>query len=229
MNQQEIDELILDHEKWFKNHNVGVKLVLAGENISGISFKTRSLHQAEFSEVQFRDCDFTGSQMYRLKLNSCAFENCLMNEAAMDDSLISNISISGSFLEKSSFDGIIAKSMKCKNNSMKSGTWIKSSITDFTLETCDLSHSSFRRSYLNECKMIQCSITECDFIRSKLVDTEFVKVNVTNSLFDHASLDGFKFHELFGKPGSQNEAKYNRIYPLDPNGATNNQISSPWS
>lgn len=213
MTQSDIDELVIDHEKWFKNHAVGAKLVLAGENISGISFKTRSLHQAEFSEVKFRDCDFTEAQMYRLKLSSCAFENCLMNEAAMDDSLISNLSIYGSFLDKSSFDGIIAKSMICKNNSMKSGTWIKSSITDFTLEDCDLSRSSFRRAYLNGCKMIQCSIAECDFIRSKIVDAEFVKVIVTNSLFDQSSLEGFRFHEISGKPGSHKEAKYPSYRP----------------
>jgi uncharacterized protein YjbI with pentapeptide repeats len=193
MTQTDIDNLISDHEKWFKNHSVGAKLILKGENISGISFKSRNLHQSEFSGIRFKDCDFTGSQMYRLNMSTCTYEDCIMNEAALDDSLISDLSITGSSLEKASFDGIIGKSIKCRKNSMKSSTWIKSSITDFTLEDCDLSRSSFRRSYLRECKMKSCSITESDFTRSKLLDSELVAVIVTKAIFDESSLDGFRY------------------------------------
>ncbi|GEM_PF-5859076 len=229
MQQADLEKIISDHEKWFKDHAVGAKLILKDGVFAEVSFKGRILHQSEFTQVKFQKCDFTGTQMYRLKMESCTFEECLLDQAELDDSVINGLTITGTSMEKSSFDGCIVKSMECRKNSIKSSTWIKSALTDMIMEDCDLSSSSFRRAYLKGCKLSRCTLTECDLIRSKIVDSEFVNVNVSKSLFDESSLDGFKFHGLEGMPASQKATEFKRIFYSDPTSGALHPKAKPWT
>ena len=129
------------------------------------------LPKGEYDNCNFRDCNFSGSDLSGIRFMDCTYTGCDL----------SNVKVL-----KSSFHESIFK--ECKMLGFHFDNCDQLGLT-IRFENCQLDHSSFFQVKLNHTVFLKTSLREVDFTETDLRNTNLDECDLLNATFDHTNLE----------------------------------------
>jgi len=146
--QEELNELISEHESWLKDPNQGKQLSLAAADLSGLAFS------GDLTDSVFSGCDVSYSTFSTANLTKAALTKCDLSHSTIDvraiQAKLDAVDLTGSRLSKSRFND-------CK-------------FTKVTLDRADLSDVHFVRGTFSQVDLSRATTTNVDFSDSSFSD-----------------------------------------------------------
>jgi len=129
------------------------------------------LPPGEYDTCNFRDCNFSGSDLSGIRFLDCTFAGCDLSNAK---------------LNKSSFRETIFK--ECKMLGLHFDDCDQLGMT-VRFENCQLDHASFYQVKLNHTVFQSSSLREVDFTEGDLRNVILDQCDLLNATFDHTNLE----------------------------------------
>lgn len=129
------------------------KIELRESIVESCSFTDCSFQNASFIDVKFSSCDLSNSRFSGAYFERCAFVNCKCVGIDMSDTVIKQVSFSGSKLTYAYFD--------------------KAKLTDIFLEETELTEASISEAVLKRVQAETCKFIKNNFFKTMLSGMDF--------------------------------------------------------
>ncbi len=154
INQNELNQIIVEHNKWLKNHSEGRQAYL-----SGISFTDTVLENVNLNHSIIENCDFTFCRFTNTQLRDCTiicsnfnkvnFECCDISEARLIINHFHRVFISNCNISESIFQGGSAERFYPRYN-IRFKTEFRNVLVDKDTDSFFKNHHNDIRIFIND-------------------------------------------------------------------------------
>ena len=144
-----------------------------------IDFKETVLERGEYEACQFTNCDFSNTDLSGTKFIDCRFAGCNLSVAKLVTTVFQDVCFKDCKLLGLRFD-------QCSKFGLS-----------FSLDNCQLNHSSFAGARLKGIHIIDSQLHEVDFTDCDLTDAVLTNCDLYKAVFDNTILLKADFRAAF--------------------------------
>ena len=146
----------------------------------GLTLGERTLRNAEFDDVLFKDCRFEKVKLMGVQLSSCRFSGCDLTRLGLAGSTFNDVRFEDCRMMGIDFAALLQV------------------IIDMGFRDCVLDYGGFSRMKLRDTPFLDCRIRDADFSHTTLPRAVFSGSDLSGSTFNHADLIGADFRNATG-------------------------------
>ena len=98
MNEDKLDKIIADHQKWLNDNTEGARANLCGADLSGASLSSANLRRANLSSASLSGANLRGANLRRADLSGASLSGADLRRADLSGASLSYASLSGASL-----------------------------------------------------------------------------------------------------------------------------------
>ncbi len=203
MTQSELDDLIAQHELWFKEGGeAGQQLKLSDVDLGGLRMDGRRLHDSVLHRVNLTRCPMEKTKLHRSVLEDVVFDGVIANGTEFRDAKLTRCSFRDAALKGALFDSVIARHCDFSRSLMAETHFIKASVQSTCLDRCDFTCACFLRCSMHDCSLLHAVLRQADF-RTKLYNVDLRFATIEQASLDYAYWKSPRVYGLQGYPAGR--------------------------
>jgi len=160
MNEDKLDKIIADHQKWLNDNTEGARANLCGADLSGASLSSANLRRANLSSASL-----SGANLRRANLSSASLSGANLRGANLRRADLSGASLSGANLSGANLSGASLSGADLRRADLSGA-----SLSYASLSGASLSYADLRSADLHSANLHSANLHSADLSSAKIAD-----------------------------------------------------------
>jgi uncharacterized protein YjbI with pentapeptide repeats len=186
MTQAELNKLVAEHEKWFRDNAQGNRLKLhrvdlCEMDLSGHRLSSAILEDVDLSRANLRATEFCYSELSRVKM--CEAD---LSESEFDGAKLEDVDFSKADLRQAELFLGVSRRLKFDEAQMSEAKLIKADLANVSFYKANLENANLRRMDLHDGSFYLANLRGANLTATKLFDVDLRETDVTGADFAYA-------------------------------------------
>ncbi|MBA4123995.1 MAG: pentapeptide repeat-containing protein [Acidobacteria bacterium] len=187
MTQEELDNLLNEHQKWLEDRSKGKKLELRNLNLKSFHLADRKLYlivleNIDLSQSNCSKTSFSSGHLRNIKFCGANLDNSDFSDVDMED-----IDFSNSKMKEIQIHSLNnAERLTFDNAEMEKAFFVKSTVRNSSFKNALLKEANFKRAFIRNCSFENANVSGADFSYTYLVDVDVKGTKIDDAHFSDA-------------------------------------------
>lgn len=187
MTQQELNNLLDEHEKWLDDRSRGSKLELRNVDLKGFRLKEKKLYLAVLENVNLDESDCERTSFSGADLNNVTFRGAILNQTDFSESKLHEVDFTDAEMYEVQIHSLInEKNLRFDNAKMDKAFFVKSALESASFKNASLREANFKRTYISHSSFENADLTKADLSYALLLNCNGTGAKIEDADFSDA-------------------------------------------
>lgn len=189
MTQEELDNLLDEHDKWHNDPSrlQGKQLELRNVNLKGFNIGKRDLFKAKLEAVDLSESYCAGVRLAYAEMRHVKFCGANLNGSDLSEADMEDVDFSTAKMNEVQIHSLKnAERLVFDDAEMNKAFFVKSIVRDSSFKNARLTEADFKRAFIRNCSFERADIGAADFSHAYLVDVDGEEAKIDGANFSDA-------------------------------------------